>query len=71
MLDDVFVLFQYLNSVRIVRINSIFNKLSIEQLLEEFTQIGGASALSALFAAKVPKWEKWEKRESLILLACR
>lgn len=53
MLDDVFLLFQYLNSVRIVRINSIFHKLSIEQLLGEFTQIRGASALSALFSACV------------------
>lgn len=36
MLNDVFRLFQYLNSVRIVRINSIFSKLSIEQFLGKF-----------------------------------
>lgn len=47
---DISPLFKYLNSGRIGRINSIFHKLSIEQLLEEFTQTGGISALSALFS---------------------
>ncbi|GEM_PF-4605582 len=57
MTNNLFLLFQYLNLGRIGRMNGILVKLSIEQLLEEFTQTGGISALSALFSACVVRRE--------------
>lgn len=46
---DNFLLFKYINSGRMGRINSILVKLPMENLLGYFTQNGGISAPSALF----------------------
>ena len=46
---DISLLFKYLNSGRIGRMNGILVKLPMENLLGDFTQNGVISAPSALF----------------------
>lgn len=53
MLTDISLLPIFSKTVRIVRINGILVKLSIENFLGDFTQSGGVSALSALFRCGV------------------